>query len=176
VYLYQLPGDNPPAWVTPVIVKAGDDQVLGTLYHERFDPRTAALFDTSAAVKGRTDLQQPPPPLSLNVNVKQFEPGHIALELEKPAPAGSALVVSENFYPGWHATVDGKPAVIGRADVTFIGVELPEGARSVELRFTSRAYEKGRTLTLVALGFSIILLMAGAVVDRRRLQAAGASA
>ncbi|HEY9450637.1 MAG TPA: hypothetical protein VIQ60_12875, partial [Gemmatimonadaceae bacterium] len=31
LYLYSVPGDNPPAWVTPVIVKAPDDAVLATI-------------------------------------------------------------------------------------------------------------------------------------------------
>ena len=168
VYLYELPGDNPMAWVTPVIVKAGDDQVLGTLYHERFDPRTAALFDTSAAVTARTDLQQVPEPLKIAATVKTFEPGHIVLELDQPAPAGSALVVSENYYPGWQATVAGKPVPLGRADLSFIGVALPEGAQQVELTFASSSYERGRAITLGALAVSLVLTGAGLVVDRRR--------
>jgi hypothetical protein len=154
--------------VTPVIVKAGDDQVYGTLYHERFNPKTAALFDTVAPVKAKTDLQQPPAPLSLNVSVKQFQPGHITLELDQPAPAGSALVVSENYYPGWQATVAGKPAPTGRADLSLIGVELPEGAREVELSFSSRSYQNGRTVTVVAVLLSLLLTVVGVMQSRVR--------
>ncbi|HEX6059899.1 MAG TPA: hypothetical protein VFZ11_12890, partial [Gemmatimonadaceae bacterium] len=51
VWLYRLPGENPLAWVTPVVVKATDEQVLPTLLDPRFDPLRAALFDTSAAVR-----------------------------------------------------------------------------------------------------------------------------
>jgi hypothetical protein len=168
VFLYQLPGENPLAWVTPVIVKAPDEQVLGTLYHERFDPRTAALFDLSATVTARTDLQQVPEPLDLKASVTQFAPGRIAVELERPAPAGSALVVSENYYPGWSAAVDGKSAPIGRADLSLIGVELPEGARQVELTFRSASYEQGRRVTLAALVLTVIITAGGMVTARKR--------
>jgi uncharacterized membrane protein YfhO len=77
--------------------------------------------------------------------------------------------VSENFYPGWKATVDGKPARIGRADYTMIGVELPAGARSVELDFTSPTYERGKVITWIAIVLGFLALAAGALRDRRRL-------
>jgi hypothetical protein len=37
VYLYRLNADNPYSWVTPVAVKAPDDQVLSTVLNPRFD-------------------------------------------------------------------------------------------------------------------------------------------
>ena len=73
------------------------------------------------------------------------------MELDQPAPNGSALIVSENYYPGWSALADGKPVTVGRADMTLIGVELPAGAKKIELRFTSKPYETGKTVTLAAL-------------------------
>ena len=89
-------------------------------------------------------------------------------ELAKPAPAGSALVVSENYYPGWMAKADGKDAVVVRTDYSLMGVVLPPGATRVELTFTSRAYERGKMLTLLALALSIGAIAAGIVVVRRR--------
>jgi uncharacterized membrane protein YfhO len=78
-------------------------------------------------------------------------------------------VVSENYYPGWRATVDGKPAAIGRADYTLIGVELPAGARSVDLNFTSPAYERGKAITWLAIALGFLMLGAGMWLDRRRI-------
>lgn len=168
LYLYGVPGDNPPAWVAPVIVKAPDDRVFATVLDPRFDPGTAALFDTSAEVNAIELKQQPPPPLDIRANVTRYEPGRISVQLDKPAPAGSALLVSENYYPGWSATVDGKPAAIGRADYTLIGVELPEGAREIDLTFRSATYERGRAITVAALLLSVIAVAAGIVLERKR--------
>ena len=67
------------------------------------------------------------------------------------------------------AAVDRKAARIGRADYTMIGVELPVGARSVELNFTSPTYERGKTITWIAIAFGILMLGAGVWRDRRRL-------
>lgn len=168
VSLFDLPGEQPYAWVTPLIVKAPDDAVLGTVLDPRFNLATAALFDTSAAVRGVDDVQALPAPLAIGVNIASYGPGAVALELDAPAPEGSALVVSENYYPGWHATVDGQPATPGRAQFSFIGVELPAGARRVELTFASRTYETGRTVTLIALFVAVAWFIASAALARRR--------
>ncbi|MFL5638840.1 MAG: hypothetical protein ACJ78M_05675 [Gemmatimonadaceae bacterium] len=168
IYLYRLNADNPYAWVTPIAVKAPDDQVLSTVLDPRFDVRRAALFDTSAQVSSVQGVQTLPEPLSVATSVSRYEPGSVQVELSAPAPGGSSLVVSENYYPGWIATADGKPARIGRADFTLIGVELPTGARRVELNFTSPAYQRGKLVTWFAIGLGILMLIAGVVTDRRR--------
>jgi hypothetical protein len=169
VYLYRLNADNPYSWVTPVAVKAPDEQVLATLLNPRFDVRRAALFDTSASVAVSQGVQALPPPLAIGASVSRYEPGKVMIDLSAPAPHGSSLVVSENYYPGWKATVDGKPAQLGRADYTMIGVELPQGARRIELEFTSPTYQKGKTITWIAIALGFLMLGAGIWHDRRRL-------
>jgi hypothetical protein len=168
-YVYKLPVAAPFAWTTPVIVKAPDDAVLATVLNPRFDITRAALFDTSAAVTGQGGLTTLPAPTGVSVHVDHYAPGHITMTLSAPAPAGSALIASENYYPGWLATVDGKPGRIGRAQYSMIGVELPVGARHVDLTFTSPAFEKGELITVVALALTILLILGGVVMERRRL-------
>ncbi|HXY30167.1 MAG TPA: YfhO family protein [Gemmatimonadaceae bacterium] len=166
VYLYSLPGDNPFAWVTPVIVKAPDEAVLTTVRDARFDVRLAALFDTSAAVQGKK-LTALPAPIDVSAVARVYEPGHIVLEVSAPAPEGSALVVSENYYPGWRATVDGKPAAVGRTDFVLIGVALPTGGQRVELTFESPAFERGRLITLIALAVALAAVAGGVRLEQR---------
>ncbi len=155
VYLYEITDENPAAWVTPAIVKATDEEMLGTVLDPRFDVRRAALFDTAATVTA-VQLTTMPEPSPVKARATRYDPGAIDVALDQPAPNGSALIVSENYYPGWTATVDGKTANIGRADMTLIGVELPAGARNVVLRFTSPPYETGKKITLVALLLALV--------------------
>ena len=169
VYLYRLNGDNPYSWLTPVAVKAPDEQVLATVLNPRFDVRRAALFDTSARVHASVGVEALPAPISVTTSVSHYEPGNVRIDLSAPAPSGSSLLVSENYYPGWKATVDGKPAPIGRADYAFIGVDLPSGARSIQLDFTSPAYERGKVITWIAILFGFLMLGAGVWRDRRVL-------
>ncbi|MEO8909317.1 MAG: YfhO family protein [Gemmatimonadaceae bacterium] len=169
VYLFRLTEEHPYSWLTPVAVKAPDDQVLATILNARFDVKLAALFDTSANVRVSEGVQSLPAPLAITTSVRHYEPGRVQIDLSAPAPSGASLVASENYYPGWKATVDGKPAAIGRADYTMIGVELPAGARSVELTFTSPAYERGKVVTWLAIALGFLMLASGVWLDRRRL-------
>jgi hypothetical protein len=169
VYLYRFSGDNPYAWVTPVAVKAPDDQVLATVLNPRFDVKTAALFDTSANVRVSTGVKSLPGPLNEKATVTHYEPGNVTMNLSAPAPDSATLVVSENYYPGWIAMVDGKPAGIGRADYTMIGVELPRGARNIALTFTSPSYQRGKVITWIAIAIGLVLTAFGLWRDRRRL-------
>ena len=57
----------------------------------------------------------------------------------------------------------------GRADLTLIGVQLPEGARDIELTFASSSYNTGKLITLIGLVIALILLGAGAVAERRKI-------
>jgi hypothetical protein len=169
VFLYRLAAENPYSWVTPVAVKAPDDQVLATLLNPRFEVTRAALFEPSAAVATAGPIQSLPAPLAIRASVRKYEPGRVQIDLSAPAPAGASLIVSENYYPGWVATADGKPARLGRADYSLIGVELPQGARSVALEFTSPAYQKGKFITWIAILAGALMLGAGVWRDRRRL-------
>jgi hypothetical protein len=166
LFLYRLPGENPYAWVAPVIVKAPDDRVLATVLDPRFDVRRAALFDPAAPVKG-LNVSTLPSPVSVKVTATKYEPGSVTLSLDSPAPDGSALIVSENYYPGWKATVDGRAATLGRADYALIGVALPAGARTIELSFDSAPYHTGKAITLLALALSAGWWLAGAFMERR---------
>jgi hypothetical protein len=168
VYLYEFPEDNPVAWITPVAIEAPDENVLATVLDPRFDVRRVALFDTGTTVPVQPVPSAMPPASEVNVRATRYEPGHISLSLDRPAPAGSALVVSENYYPGWQASVDGRPAPTGRAQYVLLGVGLPAGARSVELTFRSATYERGRVITLLSLAAGVLLLLGGAVMNRRR--------
>jgi len=175
VYLYRVAGDNPFAWVAASMVKATPDQTLATVTSEGFDPGRAAILDTNATVPTVAVTAVPQTPGGA-ASVSHYEPGAVDLTLGQPSAAGEALVVSENYFPGWSALVDGKPAPVVRADFNLMAVALPPGAKSVQLRFDDPAYEKGKTLTLIALAVAIVLWGFGFAVQRRRADALVVSA
>ena len=128
---------------------------------------SASIRSGTLGVNGCSWVQ--PIPLPMKANVTHYEPGKISITLSDRAPSGSALLVSENYYPGWHATVDGKPAGVGRADYVLTGVQLPEGARNVELWFDNDTYDRGKIVTLITILISVIFIIAGAVQERKRI-------
>jgi hypothetical protein len=166
-YLYRTPGRNPLAWIAPIMVKASDEQALPTVLNAGFDPTRAAIVDPAAPVQS-VQVQALPPAAGTNVSVRHYEPGAMTLALDQPALDGQALVVSENYFPGWRATADGAPATVARMDFNLVGVALPKGARSIELRFEDAAYGTGKRVTLIALLVALTLWVGGAVAGSRR--------
>ena len=168
VYLYRVPGDNPAAVVANAIVKGTDDQALATVLDARFDARRAAIVDTAERLQ-TPQLTGIPEPSSVQAKTTRYDSGAINVELTGPVQnSGSMLVVSENFYPGWKATVDGKQVDAVRANYNLIGVPLPAGARAIELRFRDPSYDTGKVVTLAAILASLALVVAGALMERRR--------
>ncbi len=166
VSLFRLPGEHPIAWVAPAIMKYPDASVIEAVHSTNFPVRSVALFDTSSSVPG-VQLSTLPSPLAITVHADAFDVGHISLTLSGGAPSGSALVVSENYYPGWRATVDGKPVKVERADLVLMGVPLPEGARHIELTFSSDSYARGKLITLIALSLAVLALIGGLTLGSR---------
>lgn len=89
-----------------------------------------------------------------------------APEIERPSPeriradlgAGPAgrLVLSEQFDRGWSARIDGRPARVFEADGCFLAVEVPAGARRLELEYAA----PGRALGLGLAAAAGLLLLA----------------
>jgi hypothetical protein len=169
VYAYKIPFENPAAWVASAIVKAPQDVALATVMDLRFDQHTVAIADSAARDVPAVQLQTAPTPATTKASVTSYAAGAIDIALDQPATAGQALVVSENYYPGWTATVDGKPGVAALMNYNLIGVPLPTGAKSVQLRFADAAYAKGKSVTLIAAVLTIAWLVVGLVQDRRRV-------
>ena len=166
VYLYRLPGDNPPAWLAPVFVKAPADQALAAVLNPQFDPTRVAVLDTNSQIPAK-QLQTLPPALSIPARVTHYAPGDIQVELASSPPAGTALIVSENYFPGWTALADGRSARVDRVQYNLIGVELPAGTKRIDLRFDDRAYERGKVVTLVAMAIALSLIVIGMLTPRR---------
>jgi hypothetical protein len=171
-YLYELPGDHPAAWITPLIVTLDDPTTKATVLNPLFDVKRVAIFSTASSIEARPVNSPLPEPVPFGIEVTKYQAGAIDITLDEPAPSGSALVVSENFYPGWTARVDGKPATIARADYSLIGVELPTGATSVQLRFDSAPYHTGKLLTVLALGAALLWWIIGFALDRKAVSKA----
>ena len=170
VYLYRLPGENPYAWVAAAATKAPDAAARAAVLDPRFDPLRIAVLDSSTPVQ-TPPLATLPQPLAIATTTSKMSPGRATIDLGAPAPAGAVLVVSENYFPGWQALVDGRATPVYRANFNLLGVLLPTGARAVQLTFHDPAYSTGRMLTIVALVVSLLLLVAGVAMERRRRSA-----
>jgi hypothetical protein len=82
------------------------------------------------------------------------------IEVRTRAPRGGVLVLAELQYPGWRAEVDGREADVMTADGFLRAVELPPGARTVELTYRPTNW----TLAVVMTVLGVLAALAGAVL------------
>jgi hypothetical protein len=116
---------------------------------ERIDPRCTALLNAAVA------------PLSGAAGAAQVlvdRPGHLVIHTK--ADGRQLLSVSERFDENWTAAVDGLPSRAIRVNADFLGVVVEPGAHGVELRYESRAFARGKLVSLTGL----IALAAGLLV------------
>jgi uncharacterized membrane protein YfhO len=57
------------------------------------------------------------------------------------------LLISEVYYPDWHAYLDGKEIPIYQTNYFMRGVIVPEGTHNLELKFYSKEFQTGKTLS-----------------------------
>jgi hypothetical protein len=94
----------------------------------------------------------------------------VAIDVTTPGPA--IVRLSDLWYPDWKATVDGHAVEILRADHALRAVVVPAGRHRVEDRFASASVGRGLALSIASLVLVLGMLVAGAVLGRRRPAAA----
>ncbi len=161
--------DTVPAYARVILgaAKIPEDQVVPTVIDPRFPVDGAILLpDTSSAPI--TQAQPPFPLATTQAEVTEWAPGRMKIVLTGAETSASHLLVSENWYPDWQATVDGQPGTVRRADHTLISVDLPAGAREVNLVFDSPSYAKGKVISLASLLLAALLTLGPLAMARRR--------
>ncbi len=115
----------------------------------------AGLFANGApprtAFAEGSDAVRPRPPARV---VGMRAGGGPALALDVEAPEGGFLVIARTWYPQWKARVDGVPVAVVRTNGAVLGIEIPAGARRVELGWASGALRAG--LALAGLGAALL--------------------
>ena len=165
--LYEREAAPAYARVLPASAKLPKDQAVATIIDERFPINRVAIFDDTATVQSPA-AAAPFPEAKATATVTSWQPGAMEIAVTGAESAPSHLVVSENWYKDWSAEVDGKPGVVRRADHTLLSVDLPPGAKSVKLSFSSPEYATGKLVSLVSLLLAFGLMGFGVFVARRR--------
>lgn len=152
--------DTVPLYARVVLsaAKVPEAQVVPTLIDPRFPVNGAILLpDTSNA---KVSPAQPPfPSATTRAAVTHWEPGRMTVTLTGADAVTSHLLVSENWYPDWYAVIDGKPGSVRRADHSLLSVDLPAGAREVQLIFASPTYAFGKRISLAFLVLALVMVV-----------------
>lgn len=152
------------ARVVPGALEVPEDRIIPTLIDERFPIGAVALYPDSSSL-APVPLRQGslPAPTSVRARVVEWIPGRMRIALDGSDTRRTYLLVAETWYPDWHARVDGAEAPIHRANYAQLSLELPPGARTVDLVFSSDAYRTGKIVSAL----SLLLALAAVALPRR---------
>jgi len=167
VLVYENPTALPRAFFVRHAAVATDIAILQRLRAGDFEPRDTVFLEQALPV--------PVVPPDSGAFVQLVERSFHTLRYRVRATGPNLLFLSEVFYPvSWHAYVDGTETPIYKANFAFRALVIPPGEHTVEFRFTSPAFEQGKTISMAS---TVIVLLAigGVFVElwRRRTKARG---
>ena len=166
VDVYSTPDPPPYARLVPGAVRLTDEQTVNTVLNPEFPPAQLLVLAPESETT-LPSLSELPPPLESQISFDSWEAGSMNMRIEPPAPTDAYVLVSENWYPDWIATVDGETTPTFRADMALLSIPVPAGATVVELRFESKPFVVGKTVTFASLFLVLIGLCLPPVLRRR---------
>jgi hypothetical protein len=169
VLVYENPAALPRAFFVDSVLVLPPLEILRRIDRGDFDPRRVAFVEEP--------LPEPIQPAGDGASAQVLVHKNEYIKLQVTATGRNFLVLSEIVYPpAWHATVDGKPVPIVKTNYAFRGIIVPPGTHTVELRYRSEAFERGRQMSL---GLNVVVLAAlllGGWLERRRARKSAAPA
>lgn len=156
-FVYLNDGMLPRAFFVDRAEKDAQINILKKLKAGSFDPRRTAFVEKDLPSEIETPAE--------DATAKVVKHENHLVEIKAKATGNNLLFISEIYYPpGWKAYIDGKETEIFKTNFAFRSIIVPEGEHTIELKYSSDAFELGRTLSLagnilttLALGIGIFL-------------------
>jgi len=146
-------GALPMAWFVPRVVpiRSVNDEVQ-IIESGRFDEHTAALAPPNFA-----NVTSSP-----SARVTNYVEDLHDIAIDVTTPSSALLFVNQSFFRAWSARIDDRELATLPLDIDRLGIIVPTGQHTIELRFG-----RHRTATAIAWLLSTLVLIA-AVVQRAR--------
>jgi len=122
----------------------------GSIIPDIFTGSQPEAVEIQAALKGNDTYQE--------LSYIEDTPNRDVIDVE--GKSGYA-VISETYslYKGWKAYIDGKEAPLLKADAVLTAVYIPQGSKTLELRYSPLSFRIGSIITLFSLALVIFLVL-----------------
>ncbi|MDW8272071.1 MAG: hypothetical protein RML15_06645 [Bacteroidota bacterium] len=165
VLVYANPTALPRAFFVRHVVRSRDVEILERLRKGDFDPRDTVF------VEEQLPVSIVPPDTTAQVTL--VERTFLRQRYRVRASGNNLLFVSEVYYPvSWKAFIDGAEAPVYKANFAFRAVVIPPGEHTLEFRFVSPAFERGKAIAMASTAIVLLGGAAAAVFAFRRKKAA----
>jgi len=175
-FIYRVPNAARVRFVAAARAVATDAEGVNRLVADDFDPdREVVVHDTADA--------PPHPTIAEAATNGDRATGHASivheeaqkLVIDADASQDGFLLLADTYYPGWFVEVDGRPAPIYRANLMLRAVPLSRGHHAVRFVYDPPGLITGLQITMLAVSLLVLWLAVAAYVDRRHVDAVGAS-
>jgi hypothetical protein len=129
------------------------DKILQRLKEPDFDYREAVILEEEPGIESCRDAS-----LCVSTPARVTEDKINSLTVEAKTDKPGLLVLSENAYPAWKASVDGKETKIYTADYIFRAIPLEKGKHKIDLVYSSKPYNIGKTSSILTGLFYLFIL------------------
>ncbi len=159
-YVYPNFGYYPRAFFVKSIVVEKPIEILNHLKQGDFNPTNTLYVEQPINI---SDLGY-----DTTSKVNFLEKRNEYIKIETESNVKSILFISEIYYPYWKAYIDGKETTIIKANYAFRGIIVPPGKHTIEMKYHSPGFEKGKNLSLFANILTIIILGLGIYSNVRK--------
>jgi hypothetical protein len=142
----------PYARFVPAAASAPLEQAVATVLRPEFPLDRLVIVDSLPGVPRGTVPNPLPPPSVTRVAVEEWVPGRMRLRLTPPPSDSGWVVVSENWDRPWRGTIGDREARVQRGNGSLITVGVPASTPTIDLRYDTAEYERGRAISLASLG------------------------
>lgn len=174
-YLHRLTDANPRARLLPAVRTVDDATAAALLADHQFDLTQTALIAAGQTSSAAVETATTGAATGASINLTQLAPDHLRVTVD--SASGGLLLLSEMWLPGWRVAaaegaggaspLDGlEPLTVYRTNLAFMGVAVPAGPVTLDLRYRPDSVRTGLLISGIAL-----VAVAGAVmaiVLRRR--------
>lgn len=112
-----------------------------------------------------------PPQYDSTATIKMTAYTPDRIDYESSAKTEQLAVFSEVYYPmekGWNMTIDGQPSKFAKANYCVRAAKIPAGNHKIVFEYRPKAYYTGETISLIASGLLLILLLGGLFIHFRK--------
>ncbi len=146
-------------FVDSMAIKTQND-ILDDLKNADFNPNEVAFFEKQEGIT----FEKPAPTNSVKITNYQNE--YIAMNVQ--ASGNNLLVLSEIYYPDWKAYIDGKETSVYKTDYLLRSVLIPAGKHKLEMKFISKAFNTGKTLSLASNIFLALIFIVSIIFEFKK--------